>query len=66
MCQTKRAENLAGSGNCRCGCCGCGCGPFPRRFFSKSEEKEWIENYRDQLKSELAAVEEQINECKGG
>jgi hypothetical protein len=27
---------------------------------------EWVENYRKQLKLELAAVEEQIKECKEG
>lgn len=63
MCQT---GNLRSSGTmgCTCGCCGCGCGPFSRRFFSRSEEMERVENYRTQLKRELAAVEEQLEMCQ--
>jgi len=48
-----------------CGCCGCGCGPSFRRFFSPKEEEEWLENYRAQLKNELAAVEERLKEHEG-
>jgi hypothetical protein len=36
-----------------------------RRFFSSKEEAEWLENYADQLKKELAGVEERLKECKG-
>ena len=43
-----------------CGCCECGCGSSFRRFFSSEEERECLETYRDQLKKELAGVEEQI------
>jgi glutathione S-transferase len=49
-------------GRCTCGCCGCG--PSFRRFFSSKEEKEWLENYRDQLKKELAGLEERLKERK--
>jgi hypothetical protein len=38
---------------------GCCCG-FPRRFFSREEEKKKLEKYRDQLKNELAGVEEEL------
>jgi hypothetical protein len=65
MCQEIKTGGM-GPGDCQCGCCGCGCGPFGRRYFSKSEKQQWIENYREQLKLELAAVEQQINECKEG
>ncbi len=65
MCQSGNVRTSGVTG-CTCGCCGCGCGPFSRRFFSKSEEMEWVENYRKQLRLELAAVEEQIKECKEG
>jgi hypothetical protein len=49
---------------CTCGCCGCGCGPSFRRFISSEEEQECLETYRDQLKKELAGVEEHIKELK--
>ncbi len=45
--------------------CGCGCGSFVRRFISKKEEKEMLEEYKDQLKKELVAVEERIKDFKG-
>jgi hypothetical protein len=44
--------------------CGCGCGPGFRRFVSPQEEQEWLENYRDQLKKELAGVEDHIKKSK--
>ncbi len=66
MYQETRGKPFTGPGNCQCGCCGCGCGPFPRRYFSKGEQRQWIESYRNQLQRELAAVEEQIRECKEG
>ncbi len=49
---------------CNCGCCGCGCGTFPRRFISRKEKQEKLEKYLDQLKKELAGVEEHIQELK--
>lgn len=42
--------------------CGCECGPATRRFFSSKEEKECLEQYMDQLKKELAGVEERIED----
>lgn len=62
MCQNESFNGSSVSG-CTCGCCGCGCGPFSRRFFSKSEKIGKMENYRDQLKLELAAVEDQLKQC---
>ena len=47
---------------CDCGCCGCGGGMFVRRFISKKEKLERLEEYRDQLKNELAGLEESIHE----
>ncbi|MHB9035684.1 MAG: hypothetical protein ACYC64_03395 [Armatimonadota bacterium] len=41
--------------------CTCGCG---RRFYSSKEERERIECYRDELKKELAGVEERLSELK--
>jgi len=33
---------------------------FPRRYRSRKEQQESLERYRDELKSELAGVEESI------
>jgi hypothetical protein len=47
--------------------CGCGCGGggfFPRLYISRQEEREWLENYRDELKKELAGAEERLKELK--
>ncbi|MFC2024014.1 hypothetical protein ACFLTJ_00315 [Chloroflexota bacterium] len=46
------------------GTCGCGCGGFQRRFVSAKEEQDRLENYAEQLKKELAGVEERIQELK--
>ena len=35
---------------------------FVRRFISKKEKLERLEEYRDQLKNELAGLEESIHE----
>lgn len=45
------------------GMCGCGCGG--RRFLSRKEKIEMLEEYRESLKSELEGVEEELNELKG-
>jgi len=45
--------------------CGCGCGTPFRRFVSSKEEQERLEGYSDQLKKELAGVEERIKELEG-
>ena len=38
-------------------CCG-----MQRRFITKAEQREALENYRDQLKKELTGVEERLQE----
>ena len=63
MCQPMKRQRCSTVSGCTCGCCGCGAG-F-RRFFSSKEEQECLEAYRDQLKKELAGVEERISECRG-
>ncbi|MEW6110611.1 MAG: hypothetical protein AB1664_00650 [Thermodesulfobacteriota bacterium] len=61
MCQPGSGHRFSGM---RWGCtCGCG-GPPIRRFFSSKEEEEWMEDYRDQLKKELAGLEERLKERK--
>jgi hypothetical protein len=50
-----------------CRCCGCGehhHGYRGRRFFTKEERTKDLEEYADELKKELAAVEEQVRELK--
>ena len=64
MCQSKGIPNNTGMSGCTCGCCGCGCGTSFRRFFSSEEKEECLETYRNQLKKELAGVEERIKELK--
>lgn len=40
------------------------CCCFPRRFISSAEEKERLERYSEQLKNELAGVEEQLKKME--
>ena len=42
------------------GMCSCG----GRRFLSRKEKIEMLEEYRESLKSELEGVEEELNELK--
>ena len=56
--------------------CGCGCGPRHhvegheeghergRRFLTKAEKVEKLKSYAEELRKELAAVEEHIKELK--
>ena len=44
------------------GMCSCGCGG--RRFLSRKEKVEVLEEYRESLKNELEGVEEELNELK--
>lgn len=64
-CEPRGGHRSSGGGGCNCGCCGCGCGTFSRRFISAKEELERLEHYKDELKKELAGVEERIKELKG-
>ena len=44
------------------GMCGCGCGE--RRFLSRKEKIEMLEEYRESLKNELEGVEETLKELQ--
>jgi hypothetical protein len=43
----------------------CGCGFGGRRFLSRNEKIEMLEEYRESLKNELEGVEEELKELKG-
>ena len=60
MCQPTRSSRIMGAN-----ICGCGCGPPFRHFISKKEKKEMLDEYRDQLKKEIAGLEESIQELEG-
>ncbi|WP_406655522.1 hypothetical protein V7O62_06950 [Methanolobus sp. ZRKC2] len=45
--------------------CECECGHSFRRFVSAREKQELLEDYKDQLEKELAAVNECLGEIKG-
>ncbi len=52
-------------------CCNCGCGgregherAHGRRFLTKAEKVEQLKSYAEELRKELAAVEENIKELK--
>lgn len=47
-----------GHGKCDCGCGG-------RKFLSKKERIEMLEEYSGSLKSELEGVEEELKELRG-
>ena len=53
---------VGGSGSecCEPSCCG----PFERRFATAGERREKLETYREELKKELAGVEERLEELK--
>ena len=42
--------------------CGCSCGG--RRFLSRKEKIEMLEEYKESLKNELEGVEEELKELK--
>lgn len=45
--------------------CGCGHGGYGfRKFYTKQEKKEHLQRYAEQLKKELAAVEEHLKEME--
>jgi hypothetical protein len=46
------------------GACCCGSGPIWRRFLTEEEKKKHLETYRDELKKEIAGLEERIQEFK--
>ncbi|MFQ6110477.1 MAG: hypothetical protein ACE5LX_00455 [Nitrospinota bacterium] len=65
MCGPRGFGRGPGPWGCTCGCCGCGCWGLPRRFISREEEREGLEGYREQLRKELAGVEERLKELGG-
>ena len=63
MCQSgklSRHMNMSG-----CSPCECGCVPPFRRHYTSEEKLERLQGYRDQLKKELAGLEERINDLEG-
>ncbi len=53
----KNHKTETGFGNC---CCG-----FTRRFITKKEKLQRLEDYKEQLSKELAGVNEHLQEMKG-
>jgi len=62
-CETNERQRGFGPRRYGLGCC-CGCGSSFRRFMSAKEERERIEEYKEQLKKELTAVEEHLKKIK--
>lgn len=44
------------------GNCGCGPGWGGRRYFTKEEQKEYLENYKEALENELKGIKERLSE----
>jgi len=51
-------------GGCGCGMDHHGHGHFARHFMTKAEKIEKLENYIEELKNELAGVQERLKELK--
>ena len=62
--QIFRKEGKTKSCSCDCGCECCGGSGFQRQVFTKKERLEWLEDYREDLKNELKAIEEEIGLLK--
>jgi hypothetical protein len=62
MCCESSRHVAARASTCGCGCCGAG--TFARRFISPKEEREALEAYRDELKKELAGLEEHMRKLE--
>ena len=60
MCKSEGQHRSSGAHGMRNQSCDCGCETFNRRFFSAKEEQEKLGKYSEQLKHELAGVEERI------
>ncbi len=61
MCDSRRGRRGFGAWGSDCGC---GCGVLFRRFISAKEKQERLEDYKEELKKELAGIEERIQELK--
>lgn len=46
------------------GNCGCGPGFMGRRYLTKEEKTEWLNNYAKELEQELKAVKERVKEIQ--
>lgn len=46
------------------GNCGCGPGWGGRRYLTKDEKVEWLNDYAKELENELKAVQERLKEIK--
>jgi predicted transcriptional regulator len=64
MHQGHSVEEYHGHGQCCCRENHHGFGQFPRRFLTKEEKIKKLEGYAQELKNELAAVQERIKELK--
>jgi len=58
-------EEDYGQGECCCRRGHHGHGRFTRHFMTKAEKIEKLESYLEDLKNEIAAVQERIKELKG-
>lgn len=45
--------------------CGCNCGHSFRNYLTVKEKQEFLEEYKNQLKEELKAVDEHLQDLKG-
>ncbi len=63
MCDCQDMDHGKGHGNmgCECGCCCCNPG---RRFYTKAEKIQMLEDYKTWLEKEKQGVEERIEELK--
>ena len=64
MCKECGCESHHGMESCECGCHDESHGQYKRRFLTKAEKIEKLQNYAEELKKELTAVQEQIKELK--
>jgi predicted transcriptional regulator len=64
MHQGHSVEEYRGHDQCCCRKNHHGFGQFPRRFLTKEEKIKKLEGYAQELKNELAAVQERIKELK--
>ncbi len=60
----QHARHSPGHGSCHQGGCCCGSGHLSRRFRTREEIAEGLEEYLKQLRAEAKGVEEQLAELK--
>jgi hypothetical protein len=65
MCDCKKDACDCGEGGCDCGCECCGGeGGFQRRYLTKAEQAVELEAYLAELKLEVQAVEERLEDLR--